>query len=217
MDLLGSILGNMQKPPSSAMSKEKQLAKKEEERLKKIHEQAKVTLKKFRAKIETQVDQFLDDDDKLELAFDPMEKSLRAVIHDVVDIAGLVAFTFGIEDIDRHIVVYKKDSIPCEDELNCLKKGEVYDPDKIRLEKEMREEDEKDMFKKKAKLVPKTNFNDKYEHLIGKESGKSAAQITTTNKQFGLVPSANKRDQRSIEQTLADMKNKKKKRDEEDV
>lgn len=39
---------------------------------------------------------------------------------------------------------------------------------------------------REEEIVPKSNFRDKYEKLIGKEAGKSAAQITTPNKQFGF-------------------------------
>lgn len=57
--------------------------------------------------------------------------------HDVSEIAGLNAFSFGIEDVDRHTIVYKKEFTPNEDELNALRKGEEYDPKKIELMKQM--------------------------------------------------------------------------------
>ena len=57
--------------------------------------------------------------------------------HDVSEIAGLNAFSFGIEDVDRHTVVYKKEFTPSDDELNALKKGEEYDPKKLELIKQM--------------------------------------------------------------------------------
>lgn len=122
--------------------------------------------------------------------------------HDVIDIAGLTAFSFGIEDVDRHVVVYKKDSVPNEDELLALRRGEVYDPEKVRLQKQMvsgwrvlhelmsvplqKEQEEREQQSRPQKIVPKSDFKEKYEHLIGREAGVSAAQITTTNKQFGL-------------------------------
>ena len=54
---------------------------------------------------------------------------------DVVEIAGLTAFSFGVEDVDRHVVVYKKDSVPGEDELSALRNGEIYDPEKVRIKR----------------------------------------------------------------------------------
>jgi hypothetical protein len=57
--------------------------------------------------------------------------------HDVSEIAGLNAFSFGIEDVDRHTVVYKKEFSPSEDELNALRKGEEYDPQKVKLIKQL--------------------------------------------------------------------------------
>ena len=44
----------------------------------------------------------------------------------------------------------------------------------------------------------------------GKEVAKDAAKITEINKSYGLVPRENKKDNRSIEQTLNDIRAKKK-------
>lgn len=38
--------------------------------------------------------------------------------------AGFTAMSFGQEDIDRYIVVYKKDCGPSEDEINARRDGE---------------------------------------------------------------------------------------------
>lgn len=46
--------------------------------------------------------------------------------HDVAQIAGLTAFSFGQEDIDRYIVVYKKDHAPSEDEIFARRNGEEW-------------------------------------------------------------------------------------------
>jgi hypothetical protein len=202
----------MEKPPQAGVSKEKELAKKQQETLKKIQDQEKAKLKLFREKIEKKLDTFIQDDTQLKLVFDPMEKMFRSIIHDVSDVAGLNAFSFGIEDVDRHTVIFKKEGLPCDDELEALRKGESYDPEKARLKRVEEEEEERERMTKpkKNQIVPNSNFMEKYEHLVGKDAGKSAAHVMTTNKQFGFVSSENKRDQRSIEQTLADMAKKKK-------
>lgn len=44
--------------------------------------------------------------------------------HDVAQIAGLTAMSFGQEDVDRYIVVYKKDHAPSEDEVFARRNGE---------------------------------------------------------------------------------------------
>lgn len=78
-------------------------------------------------------------------------------------------------------------------------------------------------------IVPNSNYKDKYVHLIGQDAALEAAKLTVSNKTYGygnigfkcveswfslkisfLVPSANKKDQRSIEQTMADIQAKKK-------
>lgn len=46
--------------------------------------------------------------------------------HDVAQIAGLTAISFGEEDIDRYIVVYKKDHGPSEDEILARRNGDEW-------------------------------------------------------------------------------------------
>ena len=72
-------------------------------------------------------------------------------------------------------------------------------------------EDVEDRKRKKGRETEQTNSNykDKYSHLIGKEAGISAAAATVTNKSYGYVSAENKKDQRSIEQTLKDIREKK--------
>lgn len=48
------------------------------------------------------------------------------------------------------------------------------------------EERERQSKKKKEKIVPKNDYSEKYEHLIGRDAGISAAKITGTNLSFGL-------------------------------
>lgn len=38
----------------------------------------------------------------------------------------MVSYSFGEEGVDRYIVVYKKENVPCEDELNALRQGEEW-------------------------------------------------------------------------------------------
>ena len=98
--------------------------------------------KVFRQKIEAKVDAFVKTsvtldrdkptedgsirDEKLEfknrcLHLAPMNHYERSVVHDIAEVAGLVAHSFGEEDIDRHVVLWKKEFTPCEDEINALK------------------------------------------------------------------------------------------------
>jgi len=223
MDLLGSIMDKMEKPPApTTVSKERQAAKKQQEVLKKLQEAEKEKLRKFREDIQSSIRAFMAEGNTLpRLAFPPMDKTKRRIVHDVTDDMGggkFVANSFGVEDVDRHVVVFREDTVPSEQELMDMKaamnRGEIYDPEKAKLKRQQEEEEAKSA-KKKAKVVPATNYKEKYQHLIGLEAGKSAAQVTTANAKFGYVPSENKKDQRSIEQTLADLRERKKKMREE--
>jgi hypothetical protein len=44
----------------------------------------------------------------------------------------MVTYSFGEEGVDRHIVVYKKENVPDEDELNALRRGEEWNEEKAR-------------------------------------------------------------------------------------
>lgn len=183
--------------------------------VKKMQEAEKNRLKTFRKQIEDAVNDFVADDTVKRHEFPAMDHVHRTVVQDVADVAGLTCHSFGIEDVDRHIILFKSDSLPGEDELAALRRGEVYDPERVRQRKLEQEAELEEESCRKPVVVPATDYKEKYEHLIGRDAGKSAAQATVTNKQFGYVPSANKRDQRSIEQTLADIQKKKKQKSDD--
>lgn len=52
--------------------------------------------------------------------------------HEVAQDADMVTYSFGEEGINRHIVVYKKENVPDEDELNALRRGEEWNEEKAR-------------------------------------------------------------------------------------
>jgi len=216
MDLLGSILNSMDKPPA-VDEKQKKINKKHQEDLQKRQAADKIKLQTFKDKVEKQINDFIPDDSLQKITLEPMNKVCRSVVHEIAEIAGLSAFSFGEEDVDRHIVIYKKEFTPCSEELNAARKGLTWDPNAVKQKEESDKEDSPKLSRKRknaANAAP-ARYLEKYEHLLGKESAKDAARITSTNKQYGFVPSENKKDQRSIEQTLADIKAKKKKKTEE--
>lgn len=213
MDLLGSILSSMDKPPSISNEASKQLQT-QKKLFEKQHAAQKAKLKIFREKIEKKINEFLQDPEKQKYKFPTMDKVYRTILHDVADIAGVSAFAFGVEEVDRYVMIFKKEYAPCDAELSAYRNGEEWDPEKAKAlaaqkEKEKLEEPQVGQ-KRKQEMVPNSNYAEKYEKLLGKESGIAAARVATPNKQFGFVPSEQKKDQRSIEQTLADIQAKKK-------
>lgn len=193
----------------------------QQEEMKKIHEKEKEKILQFRKVIKDRLSDFIDDPSASKLEFEPMEKTLRTIVYELVDEVELTAYSFGVEDIDRHCVVFKSHAIPSDEELAALKRGEEYDPEKAALEKEQKAEEEqreREESRKRSrdKSVKVDKYKEKYHHLIGSDAGISAAQITVPNAKFGFVPAENKKDQRSIEQTLADMRARKKAKLEED-
>lgn len=211
MDLLGSILGSMDKPPQVS-EKERMAKKKQKELALKLEAKEKEAKQKFRENIEEKINDFIRDADSKTYKFPAMDKYQRSIIHDAAEIAGLTSFTFGEEDIDRHIQIWKKEFSPCDGELAALRRGEQWDPLKerqLKEEAEWKEKLELERARTMNKVQPRTNYKEKYEHLIGKEAALDAARKTETNKQYGMVSAELKKDKRTVEQVQAEIRAKK--------
>lgn len=57
---------------------------------------------------------------------------IAAGSRDVSEVGGLIAMSFGQEDIDRYTVVYKKDHGPSEDEIHARRNGEEWNEEKAK-------------------------------------------------------------------------------------
>eukprot|EP00794_Sanderia_malayensis_P015004 gene15004-16553_t len=188
MDLLGSILGSMDAPPQTVADKEA---------LKKAKE-AKAKAAKLK-----------------------QEEKQK---HDVAEVAGLVSFAFG-ENVDRYIMIWKKEFAPSDAELEARRNGEDWDEEKEKLAVALakkageEEQEQRDAFKKSRKRNNQINepekYFDKYAKILGGDSGVDAAKATKTNAAYGMVPSKNKEDQRSIEETLNQIRAKKKQKSDQ--
>ncbi|GAB1601051.1 sperm-associated antigen 7 homolog [Argonauta hians] len=214
MDLLGSILGSMEKPPSIG-AEEKKRIKEQNALIKKKQEDEKIRLEKFRAQIEKRIHEFVTDSNKQKYKWEPMDKVSRAIVHEVAEVAGLTSFSFGLEEQDRYVMLWKKEFTPSDEEVLAYRRGEEWDPEKAK-ELAKQKEDYCQLSidcgssQSKSAINPTHNYKDKYKHLIGEEAAKDAAKQTMANKSYGFVPSENKRDSRTIEQVLADSRAKKK-------
>lgn len=212
-DLLDSILGSMEKPP--VLDAEKKKAREQKALLEKLQQREKDKITKFRVEMQERIGDFVRNDQLQKQKFEVMDKVHRTIVHEVAEVAGLASFSFGQEEIDRCVIVWKKEFAPSDEEFAALRAGEEWDP-----ERAARLRDEKDAEvaaqtsgKRKLDAVP-SSYHKKYEHLLGKEAAKDAARATDANKSYGFVPSENKRDQRTIEQVMADSRARKKQRTE---
>ncbi|CAK1585900.1 unnamed protein product [Parnassius mnemosyne] len=226
MDLLDSILNSMQKPPAASEAQKNALKRQKEAMERKKKEEIHM-LNKFRKRVEEKISNFVRDGTKPYLQFEPMEHAYRSIIRDVGEAAGVQIYSFGQEGIDRYSVVYAKDRGPSEDELTVRRAGGIWNEDKaaemalrnIEMQKQaaLENEEEKNRKRKHGKEeLSGTFYKQKYAHLIGEEAALGAAQKTNVNKSYGEVPSENKKDQRSIEQTMADIRAKKMRKAEVD-
>jgi len=206
MDLLGSILGSMEKPPENL---ERKKAREQKAVLEKLDQQQKIKLQEFRLQIQKLVNDFMKDDTLKSYKFEPMNKTQRSIAHEVADVAGLISFSFGEEEIDRYVMVWKKEYSPSDDELTAYRNNEIWDPEKAARLKSTEMAETPVGRKRKSEPQPVNDYHQKYEHLLSKEVAKDAARQTSANKSYGFVPSDNKRDSRTIEQVLADSREKK--------
>lgn len=126
----------------------------------------------------------------------------------------MMGYSFGVDGVDRYTVIYKKEFAPTEDELLARRNGEAWNEEtakKYAEERKLRKQCDSLQAQDKSveNIVPSSNYRDKYVHLIGQESALEAARKTQTNEKYGFVPTKNKNDRRTVEQTMADIQAKK--------
>ncbi|KAM4037182.1 sperm-associated antigen 7 [Anomaloglossus baeobatrachus] len=212
-DLLGSILSSMERPPQVGDQESRRKAREQAARLKKMQEHEKRQKVEFRKKMEMAVSDFIQDSSQTKKKFQPMSKIERSILHDVVEVAGLTSFSFGEDEESRYVMIFKKEFAPCDEELESYRRGEEWDPAKAEEKRRMKElaqqEAENDAMKTPSSVNPNSDYKDKYSHLIGKVAAKDAAHTLQANKAYGCVPVANKRDTRSIEEAMNEIRAKK--------
>ncbi|KAF7271772.1 sperm-associated antigen 7 [Rhynchophorus ferrugineus] len=218
MDLLGSIMQSMDKPPSLS-EKERLLLKKKKAEIEKKQKEEKDRLQRFKDRVESKLLSHFKDPKNVMLKFDIMDQIQRSIVHEVAESQDLLSYAFGIDGVDRYIRVYRKENAPCEDELAARRRGEPWNEEirqKLIKSREIQKlEAQESDYTERQKVVPSSNYKDKYAHIIGQEAALEAARKTETNKSYGFVPSENKKDVRSIEQTMADIRAKRRKLNEE--
>ncbi|XP_029436520.1 sperm-associated antigen 7 [Rhinatrema bivittatum] len=219
-DLLGSILNSMEKPPSVGDTESRRRAREQAARLKKMQELEKRRKVEFRKQMEKEVCDFIQDSAQTKKTFQPMGKIERSILHDVVEVAGLTSFSFGDDEESRYVMIFKKEFAPSDEELEAYRKGEEWDPQKAGEKRKLKElaqkEAEEEALRGPMKVNPSTDYKDKYSHLIGKVAAKDAAHTLEANKAYGCVPVANKRDTRSIEEAMNEIRAKKRLKQSED-
>ncbi|XP_044750237.1 sperm-associated antigen 7 homolog [Coccinella septempunctata] len=215
MDLLGSILSSMDKPPTMS-DRDREMKKKKKEFFEKHQAAEKDRLQRFKERLEEKILKHFEDKNNTTLKFDPMDAIQRSIVHEIAENQNLLAYAFGEDGVDRYMRLYRKDHPPCEDELAARRRGEPWNEEiKQQLLKQRQVEqsettDSHNSRKRKQKFIPNSNYKDKYAHIIGQEAALEGAKNVGANKSYGFVPSENKKDVRSIEQAMADIRAKKK-------
>ncbi|KAJ7393567.1 Sperm-associated antigen 7 [Desmophyllum pertusum] len=192
MDLLGSILSSMDAPPATESNKK---AKEEKAKLKKLQLEEKKKNAEFRSKTEKQVTEFIKDTKQTRLKFPSMTRVQRSIVHDVAEIAGLTTFSFGEDEVDRYVMLFKKEIPPSDEELEAYRNGQEFDPESVgKLKEETKNNEGDDSVNRPhsstrlSRQAPPTYYKDKYRHLLGTDSGKDAAKATKSNSAYGYVP-----------------------------
>uniref|UniRef100_A0A182YPS3 Uncharacterized protein n=1 Tax=Anopheles stephensi TaxID=30069 RepID=A0A182YPS3_ANOST len=213
MDLLDSILGAMDKPPVKDKNKS-QMYEKQKQQYETQKNKQREELNRFRSYVEERLGRFVKDDNRHYMEFQPLDQVHRSIVHDIAETAGLFGMSFGMEG-ERYIVVYKKEHQPCEDEVNARKNGEVWNAETAQQYAErakllrLKSLEDREAATKAVEIKPSSNYNKKYLHIFGNDATTETAHKTELNRSYGYVPSENKKDVRSIEQTMADISAKK--------
>ena len=144
-------------------------------------------IKALENRVRKEVARFDIENDLNELPFEPMEKDMRFVIHDIVeDMDDLVSASIGDDD-DRHVVVYRKGHEPQDIELHL------------------------------DNVIRSTSNNSQTTTVARKKqkSDKKALQKMLQTEDQGSFKSVNvlKRDRRSQEEIQAEMNNRKRLKD----
>ncbi|XP_061103795.1 sperm-associated antigen 7 homolog isoform X2 [Conger conger] len=217
-DLLGSILSSMEKPPTVGDQESRRKAREQAARMKKIQEEEKKKKAEFRKRMEKEVSSFIQDSTVQKKKYNPMSKIERSILHDVAEVAGLTSFSFGEDEESRYVMIFKKEFAPSDEELEAYRKGEEWDPQKAEERRRLRAAlDAQSANQTETQTAsPSSNYRDKYSHLIGTSAAKDAAHTLEANQAYGCVPVANKRDTRSIEEAMNEIRAKRLKRGEEE-
>uniref|UniRef100_A0A7N5P8V6 Sperm-associated antigen 7-like n=1 Tax=Ailuropoda melanoleuca TaxID=9646 RepID=A0A7N5P8V6_AILME len=168
--------------------------------------------------MEREVSAFLQESAEPRRRLRPMTKIERTILHDVAEVAGLASFSFGDDEDSRYVMLFKKEFAPCDEELEAYRRGEEWDPrqaeERRRMKEALQRQEAEEALRGPAKVTPPSEY--KYSHLIGQLAAKDAAQALEANKAYGCVPVANKRDTRSIEEAMNDIRAKKRLRQSEE-
>ena len=218
--MLDSILSGMEKPPSvkkpeiKDKEKREKLEKMQRERREAAKKQ-KEMIEKFRTDIKEKIRAFVntpttDDISTTKFELKPMGKIYRSIVYEACEEFEdeIIAHSFGTEEVDRHCIIWRKGYEPCEEEIRALKLGVEYNPNSG----EKAEDDETEPGLSEGKTeTGKDKFWARYEKIIGENaSGLESARVAIPANQYGCVPIDNKKDQRSIEQMMDDIRKSKK-------
>lgn len=85
--------------------------------------------------------------------------------------AGLVAHSFGREEAERHVMVFKEGDVPCDSEMFALKRGEPYVPASTSEGPEddssVKEEEDTPKKLRRNKNAPPPDYLQKYQKHLG--------------------------------------------------
>eukprot|EP00052_Salpingoeca_macrocollata_P019286 m.159799 g.159799 ORF g.159799 m.159799 type:complete len:237 (+) comp20919_c0_seq2:723-1433(+) len=221
MSFLADLLNEQEAPVRSKEEIDREKRKREivRQRLAKEEEE----MEKFREKIWKELKGFVaSEGQQVYTAFGPMEGPFRAVVHEVSKELELVSHGFGQEGLDRKVVVFKKASAPPPDLIVKVDRNLSYSECMLKIE----------VLKKRqasgaagdiqadpdaGKVAPKKMSSKEKQERKRKQQDFDAsfAAVPTAPSRVGLVSLAQRQDRRTVEETLKDLKERKKKQTEE--
>lgn len=126
MDLLGSILSEMDAPPAANEEQRKNM-RRQKEAVERYKRKQKEELIRYRNYVEERLTRFALDE-RPYIEFQPTDKVHRAVVHEVGEYGGFLVMSFPAPNMEKYAVIYKKEHSPCDDEITARRNGEGWSP-----------------------------------------------------------------------------------------
>eukprot|EP00050_Salpingoeca_kvevrii_P007784 m.298599 g.298599 ORF g.298599 m.298599 type:complete len:247 (-) comp13907_c0_seq1:1693-2433(-) len=223
MDFLDNLLSSVEAParrtdPQAEQERARQAA------IKKQQEENKQKLQEFTKKIYGDLNSFLRDSKRRILKFPPMDNVHRSAIHDACATHTLVSHGFGADGVNRAVVVFKEEVAPTPEQLTMMDRNLCYD--ECMEDLKANEAKAKALADQKARRAaeeaeaaakPAAPVAEGYRNKMQKRfQDQLEVKAPSADAQFGMVSTELKRDKRSVEEAMRDIRARKKARVEDE-
>jgi len=214
MSFLDNLLASVKAPPGPNAGDIARSKVRRESEKKRLAAQKKVA-DDHESMVWKRVQAFIKDKDATVLKLKVMDRTQRAIAHEVCGTHNLASAAFGEEDVNRGIVCFKKGAGPTDEDLALLDRNLSYEDSLRDLEKRKAERKRLEEWKKGNADAPrrppvKVAASGKREMLMN--PALMQAQVIKASGSYGMVPQHMRNDKRSVDDVERERQAKRKKR-----